>query len=139
MKLIYEMIIKDNTLINIRNNYVLFTFGVDELEPEENNILSILSLKIFGQELVNYSYVFSQSQFKKIYIGNNEDCNIILDDNLLYDFDCTIEYIKEIGWVINDGYNQKHSVKGTKVNFSEETKIFEGISIKWKYLSLSYN
>ena len=59
MKLIYEIIIKDNTLINIRNNYVLFTFGVDELEPEENNILSILSVKIFGQELVNYSYVFS--------------------------------------------------------------------------------
>ena len=59
MKLIYEIIIKDNTLINIRNNYVLFTFGVDELEPEENNILSILSVKIFGQELVNYSYVIS--------------------------------------------------------------------------------
>jgi len=59
MKLIYEIIIKDNTLINIRNNYVLFTFGVDELEPEENNILSILSVKIFGQELLNYSYVIS--------------------------------------------------------------------------------
>ena len=59
MKLIYEIIIKDNTLINIRNNYVLFTFGVDELEPEENNILSILSVKIVGQELVNYSYVIS--------------------------------------------------------------------------------
>ena len=59
MKIIYEIIIKDNTLINIRNNYVLFTFGVDELEPEENNILSILSVKIFGQELVNYSYVIN--------------------------------------------------------------------------------
>ena len=59
MKLIYEIIIKDNTLINIRNNYVLFTFGVDKLEPEDNNILSILSVKIFGQELVNYSYVIS--------------------------------------------------------------------------------
>ena len=131
MKLINEMKIKDNTLINIGNNYVVFTLGVDELEPEENNIFSrekekILSVKVFGGELVNYSYAFNQSQFKKIYIGNNEECNIVLDDNLLDDFHCTIEYKKEIGWVINDGYNQKHSVNGTWVSRSEETKIFEG-------------
>ena len=135
MKLINEMKIKDNTLINIGNNYVVFTLGVDELEPEENNIYSrekekILSVKVFGGELINYSYAFNQSQFKKIFIGNNEECNIVLDDNLLDDFHCTIEYKKEIGWVINDGYNQKHSVNGTWVSLSEETKIFEGMIIQ---------
>lgn len=135
MKLINEMKIKDNTLINIGNYYVVFTLGVDELEPEKSNIIShekekILSVKVFGGELVNYSYAFSQRQFNKIYIGKNEDCNIVLDDNLLDNIHCTIEYKKEIGWVINDGDSQNKTENGTWISLSEEAKIFEGMIIQ---------
>ena len=35
MKVIDEMKIKDNTLINIGNNYLVFTLGVDELDPRK--------------------------------------------------------------------------------------------------------
>ena len=71
MKVINEIKIKDNTLINIGNNYIVFTLGVDSLEPEENNIITnekekVLSVKVFRGELTNYSYAFNQSQFKKI-------------------------------------------------------------------------
>ena len=66
MKVFKEMIIKDNTLINIGDNYIVITFGVDEVEPEENDTIDnekqkILSVKVFRGELVNYSYVFNQS------------------------------------------------------------------------------
>ena len=60
MKVIDEMKIKDNTLINIGNNYLVFTLGVDELDPEENDINQqekekVLSVKVFRGELTNYS------------------------------------------------------------------------------------
>ena len=60
------MKIKDNKLINIGNNYIVFTLGVDELEPNENEddideeIEKVLSVKVFRGELINYSYVFNK-------------------------------------------------------------------------------
>ena len=133
MKLINEMKIEDSTLINIGNNYIVFTLGVDKLEPEESDTLNdekILSVKVFGGELVNYSYAFNQKQFKKIYIGNKEECNIVLEDNLLDDIHCTIKYKKGKGWFIIDGYEEKKSINGTWVGLSEETEIFEGMIIQ---------
>ena len=136
MKLVKEMKIKDNTLINIGNNYIVFTLGVDELEPNEDEdiideeIEKVLSVKVFRGELINYSYVFNESQINKIYIGNNESCNIALNDNLVDDIHCSIEYNKERGWILNDGYNNKKSEIGTWVSLSDETRIFEGMIIQ---------
>ena len=136
MKLVKEMKIKDNTLINIGNNYIVFTLGVDELEPNEDEddideeIEKVLSVKVFRGELINYSYVFNESQINKIYIGNNESCNIVLNDNVVDDIHCSIEYNKERGWILNDGYNNKKSEIGTWVSLSDETKIFEGMIIQ---------
>lgn len=126
MKIFEEMKIKDNTLINIGENYIVFTLGVDETEQNEQ----ILSVKVFRGESNNYSYVFNQFQNYKIYIGKNEHCNIALNDNLLDDIHCIIEYKKGLGWVIKDGYKNKKSEKGTWLNLSEETKIFEGMIIQ---------
>jgi len=134
---IKEMVIKDNTLINIGNNYVVFTLGVDILESDENyqnsynnNDERILSVKVFGGQSNNYSYAFNQSQISKILIGNDENCNIVLSDILSDEIHCSIEYKKDIGWVLNDGYNNKNSENGTWVCLSEETKIFEGMIIQ---------
>ena len=66
MKLVKEMKIKDNIFINIGNNYIVFTLGVDELEPNEDDIdeeiEKVLSVKVFRGGLINYSYVFNESQ-----------------------------------------------------------------------------
>jgi len=135
MKVYKEMIIRDNTLINIGENYIVLTFGIDEIDPEENDIidndkLNILSVKVFRGELVNYSYVFNQSQIKKILIGKNDNCNIVLSDELVDDVHCVIEFKDKKGWFIKDGYENKNSENGTWISLSEETKIFEGMLIQ---------
>ena len=134
MKVYQEMKIKDNTLINIGNNYIVLTFGVDELEPEENDTIDenqkILSVKVFRGELVNYSYVFNQSQINKILVGKAENCNIVLNDDLLDNIHCVIEFKNKKGWMISDGYDKKNSENGTWICLSEETKVFEGMLIQ---------
>lgn len=137
MKVIKEMKIKDNTLINIGENYVVFTLGVDVLESDENyndaylsNDERILSVKVFRGELINYSYAFNQSQINKILIGKDESCNIVLNDNLLDNIHCCIEYKQYNGWFLNDGYNNVASENGTWICLSEDTKIFEGMIIQ---------
>ena len=134
MKVYQEMKIKDNTLINIGNNYIVLTFGVDELEPEENDTIDenqkILSVKVFRGELVNYSYVFNQTQINKILVGKAENCNIVLNDDLLDDIHCVIEFKNKKGWMISDGYDKKNSENGTWICLSEETKVFEGMLIQ---------
>ena len=135
-KLAKEMKIKDNKLMNIGNNYIVFTLGVDELEPNEDEddideeIEKVLSVNVFWGELINYSYVFNGSQINKIYIENNESCNIVLNDNLVDDIHCNIVYNKERGWIWYGGYNNKKSEIGTWVSLSDETKIFEGMIIQ---------
>ena len=134
MKVYREMKIKDNTLINIGNNYIVLTFGVDELEPEENDTIDenqkILSVKVFRGELVNYSYVFNQTQINKILVGKAENCNIVLNDDLLDDIHCVIEFKNQKGWVISDGFDNKNSENGTWINLLDETKILEGMLIQ---------
>ena len=134
VKIINEMKIKDNTLINIGENYVVFTFGNSDSEISDNNNNieneKILSVQIFSGEKNNYYYGFNQREIKKILIGTNENCNIVLNDNFLDDVHCNIEYKRGIGWVINDGYQNKKSERGTWLCLREETKIFEGMIIQ---------
>ena len=136
MKIFKEMKIKDNTLINIGEHYLVFTFGSDEIEHNENNIVNnpenekILSVKVFGGDINNISYAFDQKQIKAILIGKNDNCNIVLNDNIIEDVHCTIEYKSKIGWFINDGYNNKKSESGTYFGLSEERKILEGMIIQ---------
>lgn len=131
MKIIKEMKIKDNTLINIGENYVVFTLGVDDLDHDNNYVVNdkILSVKVFRGELNNYSYAFNKKQINKILIGKNDNCDIVINDNLLDDIHCIIEYKKGQGWVIQDGSDKK-SENGTWLSLSEETKIFEGMIIQ---------
>lgn len=133
MKLIKEIKMKDNTLLNLGANYLVFTFGVDDMDQNYNNTIEnekILSVKVFSGELNNYSYVFNQKQINKILIGKNDNCNIVLNDNLLDDIHCNIEYKRGFGWIINDGYENKKSEIGTWIGLSEETKIYEGMIIQ---------
>ena len=139
MKINEEIIIKDNYLINIGNSYIVCTFGVDEFEVDGDNILNadkILNIKVFSENNQN-SFFFNPSQMKKIFIGRDTSCNIIVDDTLLSRIHCTIEYIIDKGWVIYDGKNEdldiinsKPSTNGTWLYLIEETIIKDKMIFK---------
>lgn len=80
------------------------------------------------------THIFNPQQFKKVYVGRDISCNIIVDDSLLSRVHCTIEYKDDIGWVIYDGRCEdddpskyRPSTNGTWLYLIEETLIDDGM------------
>ena len=131
--------IKDSYLLNIGNSYIVCTFGVDEYYPEGMVIPEgdkTLNIKVFSEIAQTEPHFFNPKQFKRIYIGRDISCNIIIDDSLLSRVHCTIDYDEEEGWVIHDGKidenetNKKPSTNGTWLFLIEETQIDDGLIFK---------
>ena len=100
--------IKDSNLINIGNSYIVCTFGVDEYNINEKGIAdadNILNIKVFSEIPKTEPYFFNPQQIKRIYVGRDISCNIIVNDTLLSRVHCTIEYKDNEGWFISDGKN----------------------------------
>ena len=138
-KIIKKAQIKDSYLLNIGNSYIVCTFGVDEYYPEEAAIEDAdktLNIKVFSEIPQAEPHFFNPKQFKRIYIGRDVSCNIIIDDSLLSRVHCTIEYDEENGWVIYDGridddeYKNKPSTNGTWLYLIEEIPIEDGLIFK---------
>ena len=138
-KITKETKIKDSYLINIGNSYIVCTFGVDEYDINEKGILDadkILNIKVFSENPNNEPYFFNPQQFKRIYIGRDISCNIIVDDTLLSRVHCTIEFKENEGWFISDGKiddelkENKPSTNGTWLYLIEETPIFDKMIFK---------
>ena len=138
-KIINETKIRDSYLINIGNSYIVCTFGVDEYNIDGNGIVDadkILNVKVFSEVPKAEPYFFNPQQFKRIYIGRDISCNIIIDDTLLSRIHCTIEYKEGEGWFIFDGkidedYSQNRpSTNGTWLYLIEETQIEDGMIFK---------
>ena len=134
-----ETKIKDSYLINIGNSYIVCTFGVDEYDLDGKAIADadkILNIKVFSEVPKADPYFFNPQQFKRIYIGRDISCNVIIDDNLLSRVHCTIEYNDEKGWVIFDGKidddisQNRPSTNGTWIYLIEETPIDDGMIFK---------
>ena len=139
MKINEKCILKDNYLINIGNSYIVCIFGVEdfEIDGEISNAEKILNIKVFSENIQNDAFFYNPSQIKKIYIGRDIVCNIIVDDTLLSRVHCTIEYDDEKGWIIYDGKKDdsdfeetKPSTNGTWLYLLEETKIKNGMIFK---------
>ena len=139
MKINEECILKDNYLINIGNSYIVCIFGVEDFEEdgEISNAEKILNIKVFSENPQNNTFFYNPSQIKKIFIGRDMLCNIIVDDTLLSRIHCTIEYDEQKGWIIYDGKkddsdfeNNKPSTNGTWLYLVEETKIKNGMIFK---------
>ena len=139
-KIIKKEKIKDTYLINVGNSYIVCTFGVDEYFPEGKNHFvengdKTLNIRVFSDIPQTEPYFFNPNQFKRIYIGRDISCNIIIDDSLLSRVHCTIDYEEE-GWVIHDGKidenetNKKPSTNGTWLFLIEETQIDDGLIFK---------
>lgn len=140
-KILKKAKLKDSYLLNIGNSYIVCTFGVDEYYPDGivTGIIDgdkTLNIKVFSEIPQAEPHFFNPKQFKKIYIGRDISCNIIVDDSLLSRVHCTIEYDDEEGWVIYDGKiddderNNKPSTNGTWLYLIEEIPIEDGLIFK---------
>ena len=138
-KIINKAKIKDSYLLNIGNSYIVCTFGVDEYYQEGLGIEDgdkTLNIKVFSEIPQTEPHFFNPKQFKRVYIGRDISCNIIVDDSLLSRVHCTIEYNDEEGWVIYDGKinddesKNKPSTNGTSLYLIEEIPIEEGLIFK---------
>ena len=138
-KITKETKIKDSYLINIGNSYIVCTFGVDEYDINEKGIADgdkMLNIKVFSEIPKTDPYFFNPQQFKRIYVGRDISCNIIVDDSLLSRVHCTIEYKDDEGWYISDGKidddlsQNRPSTNGTWLYLIEETPITEGMIFK---------
>ena len=130
--------LKDCYLINMGNSYIVCSFGIDELNLSEKSIIDadkVLNIKVYSEVQKAEPHFFNPQQFKKIYIGRDISCNIIVDDTLLSRIHCTIEY-KEDEWFImdgwdNDGFSEdKPSTNGTWLCLMEEMPIKDGMIFK---------
>ena len=131
--------IKDSYLINIGNSYIVCTFGVDEYDVNEKGIEDgdkMLNIKVFSEIPKTEPYFFNPQQIKRIYVGRDISCNIIVDDTLLSRIHCTIEYKNDEGWIIYDGKidddpsQNRPSTNGTCLYLIEETPINDKMIFK---------
>ena len=134
--------LRDCYLINMGISYIVCSFGIDELNLSEGSIIidadKILNIKVYSEMQNAELHFFNPQQFKRIYIGRDASCNIIVDDTLLSRIHCTIEQ-KEgngEGWYISDGkagddFNEeKLSTNGTWLCLLEETPVKDGMIFK---------
>ena len=137
VKIINWIEIKNNFLLSIGENYIVITLGIDSdvLLDENNNCENsekMINLKIFSGNIRHGNLSFTPKQSPFI-IGRSQECDIIIDDNMLSRFHCSIEY-RDDKWYITDGYidnnNIKKSTNGTWIYALEDTKISDGMIFK---------
>jgi pSer/pThr/pTyr-binding forkhead associated (FHA) protein len=131
--------LKNNTLINIGETYIVVTLETDEEFSLLNNNdkqegkanENILMLKIFSDQSRHDLITFDPSQ-KEITMGRSHECTCVLSDTMLSRIHCSIEFLYG-KWVIRDGYvskstiepdgKNKHSTNGTWIYLSDDIPI----------------
>ena len=105
--------LKNNLLLNLGENYVVFSLGDDDDDNDEdekqinnkinnNNVDNSLNIKIFSVNTQQKMYKFLPSDCP-ITIGRSSENNIYIDDDMLSRIHCTIDFNNE-KWYIQDGY-----------------------------------
>lgn len=133
--------IKNNFLLNIGENYLVFTIGLEEdLTTSEiydkvakEEIKYVLNIKIFSGNVKHGVVSFTPAK-SPLKIGRNSDCEILIDDNLLSRFHCTVLF-KEYKWFIQDGITtpdniHKKSTNGSWMYAYDETPIKDKTTFK---------
>ena len=136
MKLINEVQIKDNFLINIGNSYIVCAFEYDDNVFNSQPNEKLLNLKVFTGDTKSSNAIFNSDEQKLILIGRDSYCDVIIEDSLLSRIHCSIIYKDDVGWVIKDGRvsednkSERPSTNGTWLFLINETLIFDGIIFK---------
>ena len=121
IKIIDELKIKDNYLVNIGETYLVFT--IDE------NIK--INVKIFSENEKYEPYSFNYDILEPIYIGRDCDCIISIEDKRLSRIHCTLNYNNEYKyWFLKDGGKNGFSTNGTWLYAAEEYEIYDGMIFK---------
>ena len=113
-----EAVIKENSIVNIGESYLVFSFSKKNL-----------FLKIYSNEKENDPIIIPSND--KIYkLGRTEKCDIVIKDKMLSREHCILYYLDN-NWYIKDG-NEKgiESTNGTWVYVSEDIEIKEGMKFK---------
>ena len=120
IKIINELKIKDNYLVNIGETYLVFTI-------DENKI----NIKIFSGNEKYEPFIFNNDIIEPIFTGRDCDCLISIEDKRLSRIHCTLNYNKENKfWFLKDGGNNNFSTNGTWLYAAEEYEIFDGMIFK---------
>ena len=131
IKLINELKIKDNLLINIGETYMVFSFINDNEEQ--------LIIKIFtGDEQCN-TYTFNSDNQTCIIVGRDSSlCDVVIDDKMLSRMHCYLNYKEnhnDKGWFIKDGdIKGKKSTNDTWFYSAEETLIYDKMIFKTNHI-----
>ena len=135
----------NNLLLNIGENYIVFSFGDEEDEEEEdeknNNINynkgdNSLNIKIFSLNAKQKVYKLLPSDCP-ITIGRSSENSIYIDDDMLSRIHCTIDFSNN-KWYIQDGLAKngiqddeiKKSTNGSWIYAYEETPIVNKMIFK---------
>ena len=136
--------IKNNLLLNIGENYIVFSSEIEEndkIQNIDNNINNninndiCLHLKIFSMK---EQKIFTlKSDNCPISIGRNNDNYIVIDDDMLSRNHCTIDF-NNGKWYIQDGYAKnglkeeeiKKSTNGSWIYAFDEIKIKDKMIFK---------
>jgi pSer/pThr/pTyr-binding forkhead associated (FHA) protein len=146
IKLIKDIKIKDNFLINIGETYIVFSLNQNEKESEkdiendevkeEQNDPNIISIKVFFGDEKCDNYNFDYFSNPTILIGRNEFCDVVIEDKMLSRVHCYVYFVEnekeeERGWYLKDGnLNGKKSTNETWYYSAEETLIEEDMIFK---------
>ena len=109
IKIIKWTELKNNFLLSIGENYIVFTLGVEEdmlisehmSNKEDEEFNNLINLKIFSGNIRHGKLSFNPKQSPFI-IGRSPECDVIIDDSMLSRFHCTIKFM-ENKWYIIDG------------------------------------
>ena len=131
--------LKNNLLLNIGDNYIVFSLGDEEDEEKEigkekeessniNNIKNenlendiCLNVKIFSMK--NHKIFTLTPDNCPATIGRSSDNSIVIDDDMLSRIHCTIDFDKN-KWYIQDGYAK---------NGLQEEEIKKSTNGSWVY------
>ena len=144
IKLIKNIKIKDNFLINIGETYIVFSLIKEETKENENknennekeNYKNSINIKVFSGDEKCENYSFDNFSNPTILIGRNSFCDVIIEVKMLSRIHCCAYYIKseneeEKGWYLKDGnLNGKKSTNDTWFYSAEETLIENNMIFK---------
>ena len=125
--------IKNNFLLNIGENYLIFSLGKDNNENENDN--DTLNIKLFNVSSGQTVFDFKKEN-SPITIGRKPGNNIYIEDNMLSRIHCTL-FNKEDKWFLVDGSindedenDIKKSTNGSWIYAFEDTVIYDKMSFK---------
>ena len=124
--------LKSNLLLNIGENYIVFSFGddVDEELEEEKNVDNDINKENYNYLNVKVFSLKTQKIFTltpdncPVTIGRSSDNSICIDDDMLSRIHCTIDFEKD-KWYIQDGYAK---------NGLQEEEIKKSTNGSWIYV-----